>query len=594
MLKFLIFLTTSLILFDASYSTRHIIQDLQNILPTSIEIKNIYEKQLAKSKKKLPYEFERTKMDLFLNELKKGLEPIGEGGFGRVFRVENTSQPSKSTEDFFAVKEIFFKNDGNSVSGEDDQQMIVEEIKNVGELQKVDPKHIFFPEYLFFLDATQEFELEARTITDQGILENLQKDDSHDVALFFMESMDWTLGDFHDSVQSKKTISHFVTRLRLFANVCTGIQKMLPLMSHCDLKPGNIMLKKISQEKSAELVSKGHLSLRLSPIEYYQVKIIDFGLVAKGNIPERNCHGGTLQYLPIEYLFRQRNAPQIDVYAIGLMIFNMEMADLGMEKISNLLKIVNYGFDHYLENDELDDFQDFLNTERAYLENNIWYKTIQNYWKNDPDLKLFPYLENEMGKTNIEKIKKSFKVNDLNQINLFEFISIYPMYLHNVLMASLELFLEVSFKQKIEENKLTELKNALTNVRASVQNGPGNTEEYQKAVELEEYYETRIALEKGLADIRLELLKYLLTNVIRTKGDRPESNEFFQYVNSILNRVTSEFEKEWEHVFQIEEHYWILSDGRFDESQESLEKYLSEHGKESSPFDRLKPRFILL
>jgi hypothetical protein len=131
-------------------------------------------------------------MDMFINELKGGLQPIGKGSFGNVFKLKDTSQASNLTvdEDFFAVKEVFFNNDYNSSEGKKAQYLLMKEIVNAKELKKVDPDYLFFSEYFCFLDATEELKSEAKTISDEAIVENLKKDDSHDVALIFMESMD--------------------------------------------------------------------------------------------------------------------------------------------------------------------------------------------------------------------------------------------------------------------------------------------------------------------------------------------------------------------------------------------------------------------
>jgi hypothetical protein len=161
-------------------------------------------------------------------------------------------------------------------------------------------------------------------------------------------------------------------------------------------------------------------------------------------------------------------------------------------------------------------------------------------------------------------------------------------------MATLELFLDINFKDEYVQKKVNILTKALEKNEELLQSSPENSDEHQKAVELKKYYEIRIFLENKLADTRLNLLKYLLTKVINLKGQTPELEEFTEYINSILNRVTFAFEKEWEYVFQIEEHYWIVGDNKFDETQISLKKYLDENSKEPNPFDRLKPKFILL
>jgi serine/threonine protein kinase len=534
-------------------------------------------------------------MDMFMDQLKKGLQPIAKGSFGKVFRVEDTSQASNSTEDVFAVKEIFFENDGDSELGQKNQTMLAKEIEKTQVLQDEDPEHVFFPEYFFYVNATEEFESEAATISDEAILANLKMDDSHDVALFFMESMDYTLEAYENKVKLDGTISHFITRLRLFKNVCTGLLKILSLMSHCDLKPANIMLKKISKKKSAELVSEKHLSLRLSPIEYFQVKIIDFRLADTGTLSMRMCGEGTLQYLPVDYLQGKKDAPRIDVYAIGLMMFDLEMADLGLSRISEIMKVVNFGFGEFTDNNnESSSFKNYMNSQKQILENNEWYKIMNHLWTTEQEGKLFEYLEKDIDMETIVVVMNKHDTDSLREIDPFEFISHKPLNLYHVLMATLNLFLDTEFKEKFVKTKVDKLENALAEVKTSLENIPKDSDEYQKTKEFNKYYEARITLENELADTRVELLKYLLTNVINIEGKTPKIDKFSQYIKSILNRVTKKFKKEWEYVFKFEEHYLMINEDHYDETKQSLKNYLSEHPKEPNPFARLSPKFILL
>lgn len=125
----------------------------------------------------------------------------------------------------------------------------------------------------------------------------MYKDEATDLVVMIMDLLDKSLGEYLDDVDRGNVDSSLLTRLRVFTNVGKALVTIIKKYSHCDLKPDNVMLKKVSPEQSFFLKNQGLMQLPLYPNEYYQVKLIDFGMAAEGSENSRKCLGGTSQYL---------------------------------------------------------------------------------------------------------------------------------------------------------------------------------------------------------------------------------------------------------------------------------------------------------
>jgi ABC-type oligopeptide transport system substrate-binding subunit/tetratricopeptide (TPR) repeat protein len=90
---------------------------------------------------------------------------------------------------------------------------------------------------------------------------------------------------------------------------------------HRDLKPENIFIKHAEHSSSAERRPSSSLAVSL-----HQVKLMDFGLARAADTPNLTEEGsivGTFAYLAPELLMGQPASPQSDLYALGIMLYEL-------------------------------------------------------------------------------------------------------------------------------------------------------------------------------------------------------------------------------------------------------------------------------
>jgi serine/threonine protein kinase len=529
----------------------------------------------------------------FINVLQRGLNPIASGSSGKVFEVVEKRNPSTGEKDSFVVKQIFFENDRETENGGKHQYLLYKEIDDAQKMSKLDPEFVFFPEFYAFYDATEEFKFEASKIPNAELKKKFYLNDDMDVALIIMEFLDMTLKEYYQSVLQKSVFSHFLTRLRIFSNICNGLSVILSEFSHCDLKPQNIMLKKISKQKSAELVPRKQNALRLWPDGFYQLKIIDFGLASVEEKDGRNCPGGSPQYQPFEFFQGNKSARKIDIYAVSLMMFDFELADLGVQGIATLLGYCNLALKKYLEEDGHQKFTQYLDSKKPIMQKEYFYELLQKIWSKELLLRPFMiYLEKHLESDQVEEIKASKNVESLQDCGYETLLYYNPYVMRSVFMAVLEFWLDVYYERSFVASKVKVLQENVEKYDALIKDDSEGPEKVQKAKEFKRYYEVRVALMNGFKETKMEMLNHLY-EIILFDDFRPESETFFEYVNELLAQIETDFEEEYRFVYQMEEHYSILGFDRANFGEMSLEKYLEKPSQEN-PFSKMSPDFKLM
>jgi serine/threonine protein kinase len=597
MFKWFLFLFLTSTLPHLLFSTRKILKELESKLLNLTKIQQEYMTKFLESdlesQEPIEYQSEVLKALLFLFELKKGINPIGQGSYGKVFEVVEKNDPITGQKDSFVVKEIFFGNDEDSEKGFKDQSRLLKEIKNMEDVTKLDPEHVFFPEFYSFIDATQEFKSEALKTENEEIKKHFFLNDDMDLALIFMEYLDLTLGDYYNMVLDKTVFSHFVTRLRIFVNITNGLKIILPKFSHCDLKPNNIMLKTISREQSAELVSKNHHALSLWPKHFYQIKIIDFGMTSIEGERGRRCPGGTANYQPYEFFEGNKDAKKIDIYAVALMMLDFELADVGIPGFNSLMGLCNLALKNYLKTDGDKLFKEYLDSKFQILQRNYLYKMLLDIWADVPSLKLFlKLLKKHLIPEIIDEIISKNHHKNLEEVALETLIYFNPDVMLCTFLALLKFILENYFLNSFVNSKIKLLVQNEEKYEQIIKANPGDPEKLQKAKEFKKYFNARVAVMDGLKDTKKQLLTYLY-RIILSDENRPDLETFSSYLDQMLSQSTSQFKDQYEFIFQMEYHYSILGYHRFDSRRKSLAKQQKE-APEVNPFAEMIPSFRLI
>jgi serine/threonine protein kinase len=253
---------------------------------------------------------------------------LGKGGFGSVitsrFRISLRSDSVIEV----AAKKMDILNDFSKFMGKKDQNMIENEINILNDLKNFDNKFIYFPIFYGAYNAT-------------GLIAELENQDQdnfkNEIIFLMMEKLDFNFDDYLEKLNKNvynRTSGKFEfeykfdnllqTRLTIGENIATSLISIIPKYTHCDLKPANIMVRKINDDSEREALRLLNVNeLELYPNKFYFLKVIDFGAAVQGSRDERKCRSGTLEYMPADGGTSQSNETY-DVFSLAMIMLDFE------------------------------------------------------------------------------------------------------------------------------------------------------------------------------------------------------------------------------------------------------------------------------
>ena len=202
-------------------------------------------------------------------------------------------------------------------------------------MNELDQNNEYFPTYNGCVEVTNDFERMSKLENIEN-KENITVEPSTVSFLYFTQKLDTDLYKFTKRFL-KGTGPFFdqMNRVQLAINTIKGLVLMNKKYIHCDMKPENIMLKKISESQANKLFKLGLRTLETSPGHTYQSFIIDFGLIVpKGE----RCEGGTPGFLAQEF-FTNVSHNNFDGFGVAMMMIDIELAAQGLENISDVLAV---------------------------------------------------------------------------------------------------------------------------------------------------------------------------------------------------------------------------------------------------------------
>lgn len=261
---------------------------------------------------------------------------VGEGAFGNVFLYDfKMSVGAQSKIRHNAVKVITLMENGSCNQGKFFQTLYQKEMNASMVLNQLDKNNEFFPTYNGCVEVTKDFERVVNLESTEN-KEHVTVEASSVTFLYFTQKLDTDLFKFTKRfLAGTGPFFDQMNRVQLAINTMKGLVLMNKKYIHCDMKPENIMLKKISESHANNLFDLGLRTLETSPGHTYQSFIIDFGLIVpKGE----RCEGGTPGFLAQEF-FTQDGHDNFDGFGVAMMMIDMELAAQELDNLSDVLAV---------------------------------------------------------------------------------------------------------------------------------------------------------------------------------------------------------------------------------------------------------------
>lgn len=550
------------------FQSRKISKSLLKVCPDYSGLKKKYDADFKKQKATKAYEADVKNVELLGKAILSKQKPIASGAFGSVFKIEGVSYEDVDDEMTLAMKEVKFNNDYESSDGKTYQDLVQTEIQIMQGINAIDPENVFFPKCYGAYNVTGRFKelYKTKQIRD---LQQFMYDpyERTDFMIMVFEFNDLSLNAYQDQIYQKKINSNFLTRLRIFFNLGFGLNEIYGKYTHCDLKPENVMFKKIDEEYANELESDHSAEvLQLFPNEFYQLQVIDFGLATMGPLEERICPGGTPGYLTLEYAKGQKQGKNLDNYAVAMMMIDFELIALGIGPINDLLglcyQLIRHIYKNRLNNCSIQN-SDALNKIRT--QPFMSHLRTMLFKSKDPEFKqkYFGTIKSFLTDRHYEEVMEFFDFEKIQNRNAEDIYKKNVFFLRAMILATVHTIWNVTYKDEILKKKVEKLDEYIQQKQTELDSmdegeGEGESVERSQATELKEYYEKMKALEVDLADTKIGLINYLLDYVLGMTA-RPDLVDFMQYIESIVDEVSSEHWDKWSFTTMIGNHYKITN-----------------------------------
>ena len=331
----IILLILAISLANHSTQIRSILPQLGRVCPTSLYIKS----QIAQG---ADFGILWGNVNRFETQLAQAQATlIGKGRYGYIFRFNYKMSLPNSLENVFrhdAIKMVHVNENANTREGSLKQTMLKKEIQASMILSVLDQHRLFFPKYRQCVEITDDLKILAempQTVNKQM----LSVQNGVSTFIFFQELIDFDLNSFMVKARQKKgPMFSLPNRINMCLNAMQGLLFMRQKFVHCDMRPDNLMLRRVSEERAVQLNEQGIRDIELGLGESYQLMFVDLGLVAGNNpndLGNTRCSGGTLGYMGDEYFKASENHAEADTYSLGITMIDLELAALGLDSLSS-------------------------------------------------------------------------------------------------------------------------------------------------------------------------------------------------------------------------------------------------------------------
>jgi serine/threonine protein kinase len=467
-----------------------------------------------------PFDLEFQNVSYIANIIRNEEEKIGSGGQGQTFTCDHLLANAKAPIKVVA-KEVLIKDTYNSSNGKQKQNLVYNEIMFNQIVDNYDGNRVYFPQFYGAYDMTGVKEEIAIQNNPNLTMENI--DLGFKDIFLLMELLDFNLGEYFERLTERSIDDLISNRLLIGEQIAKALLLIIKDFTHCDIKPQNIMFKKLNEQERQFYTQFDSPEIELFPNEFYLLKLIDFGLVAHGNVLTRKCISGTAAYKPPEH-----NDDDVKVSSEKFDVFSLAVTMLDMENTNNSIDLFN-------------------------MINGIWIRSRDSGRKLTLDYKnliqdhdsykfLLEILKDEILKSLLnEKIHEYFaEVDEVVQISClvsFEELDLkndifeYPFLIKFVLGAALEIhYTEVYYAKdedyKVVNNYIEDLEGIVNLIEDK------DSEEYLTEEKNLKYYKNLRTYKKKEVELYKTLIPYYMEQIMAEFEDRDDMKAFYDEVTS--------------------------------------------------------------
>jgi serine/threonine protein kinase len=309
-----------------------------------------------------------------------------------------------------------------------------------------------------------------------------------------------------------------------------GLLSIVEEITHCDLKFENVMFKRISKEEAVSLESKGLFRLEFFPDEYYQLKIIDFGLAVSGDRASRKCIGGSSEYAAFDYLISTPK-DSVDVYAMAVIMMSTEMLQLGFPLYAKMNKITFF----LLQNWDVD--EDDL---RAFFEGgfNTLFYTI---WEISTDKSIFIQKLKERVPDLDEFFQVYFDNMEVKDVPYQDFIFSRWDIFHAAMISALEIFWNDHYKETCLDEELEKVDSMILNQQKEIESIPKDQkEEIKKSTDMLQYFQSQRRLKEAEGVRLIEYMNYVISILGNHEAYRPSKENLRDFLKGFKETLEKE------------------------------------------------------
>lgn len=407
----------------------------------------------------------------------------------------------------------------------------------------------FFPKVFGCVEFSEEMTLQ-KSGKDLPVIQrnknaNISLGPDQVVAAIFVEKLTLSLAQVIKDTRKRKKRFLDHERFNLLYQAVKGLEIMDEYFLNCAIKPGNMMLKKVTEDEIKEMEEAGVSPARLSLREHFQLKFVEFGLISAGAKGQRECMVGTAGFLPDEFFHENSTDEKLDVYSLGMSFLDLELAERGLGSFSQV--------DSFLyEKKKKNELQ--LSSSEIWNLNN--FKLFNEMKKLMVDKKLKPIFLQRLAKNfpafkeKIDNDENSGRYEDLNPL-LYLKTDVHTF--RNMMVTAIGVYFDKFSKKEKKVPVVKDLNQQIEYLEKKIERAKNANIDTKSLERLKQYYVSKKSLLQANKDLVKQMGLLFLNMISMEEKKRPGVTEVVSIVHNLKSNFDNLTKQDIKEIYSYED-----------------------------------------